>query len=475
MSWARRSNVRAATLSALAVVLGGCSGCGDDRGPAVPSQRDAEPEASAIDAVPIDAQQPEVVPDASDDSAADTFGTLDASGGYGPFVGEWNALPGVTKCLQLIAAKPKESVAVLKWAACASGRAGCRMAVTDWEDRGTWRINTRRPARNIAGKLHFQYVRKYLNSSSPNATDYAIGVIERLGEEVVLALGYDEKSMKYPQCGTGFEFGDLGISLGPISQYRADRLAVMSFAKWTAPTSFTTRFLKFDDLLAGGASDTGSYYDVSGGAVFMTVWGPSGIAVYDPVSGEIRTKGKTSLVASRPAAVNGGAIAMHGKPGGLDFIGDDGNLSAAVRPPSGRWDVAHAIDRARADTIVWAETDVDTYARPELWETPFTKTLAGAKPRRAASLSFVPDGMVANAGMALMTSVDASKATLVRVSDGARWTISPEPGDQFSESLWVDDDEVWLSVSMVGAPARGWTHSVLRLSRASLGAPTLDP
>lgn len=77
---------------------------------------------------------------------------------------------------------------------------------------------------------------------------------------------------------------------------------------------------------------------------------------------------------------------------------------------------------------------------------------------------------VANAGMAL---VQAGKTTalLVRLSDGAGWTIAAHVGDALVDRLWVDENEILLSTArMRRCPTIKHTNLASRASHAQASA-----
>ncbi len=80
--------------------------------------------------------------------------------------------------------------------------------------------------------------------------------------------------------------------------------------------------------------------------------------------------------------------------------------------------------------------------------------------------------MVANAGMVLAV-IDGTSARLIRTSDGARWTITPEPGQLFKSAVWVDDVEVWLTTAATADVDAG-PSGMMRLRRDALGSPDTD-
>ena len=80
------------------------------------------------------------------------------------------------------------------------------------------------------------------------------------------------------------------------------------------------------------------------------------------------------------------------------------------------------------------------------------------------------DRLVVNAGVGAYL-LAPGKLELIRLADGVGWIVESEPGESFGRPLWVDDDEVWVSVTPKGSAHE---NGILRLLRSSLGAPTVS-
>lgn len=63
-------------------------------------------------------------------------------------------------------------------------------------------------------------------------------------------------------------------------------------------------------------------------------------------------------------------------------------------------------------------------------------------------------------------------ALFIRLSDGWGWPIEAETDRIFLQPLWVDDNDVWM---LTGIPDLVIQDGIMRVSRASLGAPTVPP
>lgn len=66
---------------------------------------------------------------------------------------------------------------------------------------------------------------------------------------------------------------------------------------------------------------------------------------------------------------------------------------------------------------------------------------------------------------------------LTRLSDGMGWRIDAEAGEGFTQPVWVDDADVFLATAKIvpQIDRLGDTSTVIRISRATLGPPTVPP
>jgi hypothetical protein len=164
---------------------------------------------------------------------------------------------------------------------------------------------------------------------------------------------------------------------------------------------------------------------------------------------------------------------------GIDLVHADGTWLELIAPSSPHLVSAFAVDRANAQQIVWVESDslgvID--GNSVIWTAPYATTTTGIARRRVALLNDAlgrgGDRMVVNAGVAL-NLIDKDKALLTRLFDGMGWLVTAESGDAFTQPLWADDNEVWISTGM--AADNSWQAEqtgILRIARSSLGAPTV--
>ncbi|HEY8074284.1 MAG TPA: hypothetical protein VIF62_09245, partial [Labilithrix sp.] len=164
----------------------------------------------------------------------------------------------------------------------------------------------------------------------------------------------------------------------------------------------------------------------------------------------------------------------------ITFVHEDGTTVRLVTPTSPQAITAKALDRSAQNQLVWVESDVGgsfTYDNATLWTAPLATTEAGIVGRKVAKLN---DAMgrggsfgVANAGV-FFSLVGLNQALVTRLSDGMGWLIDGEPNEAIIEPIWVDDDEVIFETSAI-APNGAYAspQSIRRISRATLGAPTV--
>lgn len=397
--------------------------------------------------------------------------TNDATGGYGPFVGTWTAFPGVPDCGTLVAANPASSVGPLRWTTCASGRAGCRELVVDWGS-GDRRLEVGypepvRPA--VAAAPALLFLRVYNDPAAPKDPKYSVTAVQPVadGAMPLIAIGDDHTYGKVPApCGYELSFGRHGL-VAEKTETTGGGARTVFWRAWSAATLESVT-LPYSKLLSVPVGDT-AFSSVTSDALHIETDTPRGIAVFDFASREIKTSAAPAIPLELPRAVAGGTVArMIGPPWGLYFVSDAGSSSQILTTAAGRAVLAHAIDRARGEDLVWAEGTSD-FKAILLWESPLAKTAAELRPRKIGTFSPWWGVVVANAGMVL-ASVDGASAVLIRRSDGARWTLATEPGRVFKSAVWVDETEVWLTTAASGVAGAG-PSGMIRLRRDALPAP----
>ncbi len=435
-----RRAVLALPFAAIAVILARCSGVSQ-----VPSADDA----AATYAPPTKdsgARRPDTgIPSASD--AHDGPAPV-APPDSGAFVGVWNPIPGVTACSLRIAADPAASMPTWTWDPCPSGRTGCRVLHVDWAPPDRWAFLIRDPgARLVGGRPYVMYERVYpIGPPSLKNFSAAIDVLQPLDGPPVFAIG---GPIQGPDtCSEAASFGEYGV--GFVAYVAADpSTRVLGWSAWATPTSVTTAVVSRSDLgiLANGGVAQGTA--VGKDDLFVRTFAPLSVAVFDIGTRSMIARAAASIPAEQPDAVPDGAFVLDGNfPYAIALLKNDGTYARVVEPTAPHLVTWMTVDRSNANAIVWIESDDQgVYVNPVLWTAPYATT-AGAVQRTkvamiAESVHTGGRGMIANHGVALNV-VTSDTALLTRLSDGAGWRITSEPGRRFVRPLWVDDDEAWI-------------------------------
>ena len=127
---------------------------------------------------------------------------------------------------------------------------------------------------------------------------------------------------------------------------------------------------------------------------------------------------------------------------------------------------------------MWVESDYGLqYVNSTIWTAPLAASESQLVRKKVAKLADTLERGgargVANRGI-LLNLVGRNTALLTRLSDGMGWLVQGEPNERFVDPVWVDDDDVLIETAPdpdgdKEAPAT----SILRLSRATLGEPTV--
>ncbi len=166
----------------------------------------------------------------------------------------------------------------------------------------------------------------------------------------------------------------------------------------------------------------------------------------------------------------------------LDFLNYDGTTTRLVTPEGARFAAGFALDRSQGDSLVWVEADgISPATNAVLFASPPARSAAQVVRRRVTAYDN-PGGldatrMIANNGYALILT-NTKSAILVRLSDGAGWSIDAEPNTVFTKAMWVDDQDVWIATGIQPYLPRSeqvFEDGIVRFSRASLGAPNVAP
>lgn len=171
-----------------------------------------------------------------------------------------------------------------------------------------------------------------------------------------------------------------------------------------------------------------------------------------------------------PVRTTGGAIAhWHKYPYGIAFINDDGAVEKLHTIESGYLGSIE-VD-PKHDTVVWALGEGLRYS---LWAASAARRAEDFRPRLVTTYElasgYVPVTPIVNEGYALVLESEL-RALLVRLSDGKRWAIAPEPEDRWTSAAFITSMEIGLVVgSRAGlGTASSESLSIVRLPIDGLG------
>lgn len=410
----------------------------------------------------------------------------DASEDENPFPGAWSTVPGTpADCKLRIADHP--ATLASKWVACPSGRAGCRQLDTSWTRHVGWTLNTQAQTdsiRLVAGVPYFK-IRRNWPPKDPTKGRYVAYVIEPLDGAPVLAVGAAAFPYKDTTrwCSIRGTFGDYGIGYAavprdpalPLSERGSD-VNVFGWASWAAPTLFKTKAWSPGEIGAPGAllssmtmGDRGFWLDGEGP---LTTYG------FD-VTTESGLLAENRHHTEGPIGIPGGALVFDAiAPYAIATLKNDGSLVRLVTPTGTQFVTWKTLDRSADNTLVWVESDDGfEYRNATLWTAPLAATEASLVRRKVAKLDdslFRGGGRSpANKGM-FLSLTGRNTAVLTRLSDGVGWRIQAEPNERFVDAVWVDDNDVFLETAKDdGSQFQHPPSGLMRLSRATLGAPTV--
>lgn len=408
-----------------------------------------------------------------------------ADAGENPFPGVWNAVPGTPPyCKYVMAADP--AALRSKWIPCSSGRAGCRVLDSSWSARPGQRIYASRgsdPARVVNGKaiLRIQRLFPYM---LPDPYYAYYDVIEPLDGDPVLAIGAGPTwgtNGRPNVCSLLAFFGDHGVGFGAwprdYSISTDSDEFIWGWAPWSSPSTLTTHVTKRSEWHAGGSA---FFLDGTMGQnrIWLTIDNPRTTGWFD-LSTKKAKLASGEIFSERPLAVPGGAVTFDANsPYAIAFVSDDGAVARLVTPTSPQFVTWKTLDRSNGDTLVWVESEYGLgYVNSTIWAAPLVASEATLARKKVAKLE---DALqrggargVANRGV-FVNLVGRNMALVTRLSDGMGWLVQGEPKQRFVDPVWVDDDDVLIETAPDpdGSRDEGAT-SILRLSRSSLGSPTV--
>lgn len=409
-------------------------------------------------------------PDVSiDDGALDEPDVSDFDGGY-PFLGSWIPLPNAPKgCSAKVDMDPQVDIGDLQWIACPTARPGCRRLNVTWTTNLGVQIRAAflQHIRIVQGTPYLAYERWFPAKNAPEFTDAIIKIVTPLDKAPIFAAG-DYFWKNATACFYAPIASASGIQAVGISNSDPNTLLFLT-SPFQNPQALALHSHTAGELgmFAGG---TVQNMAALGPTMFLGTSNPFSITVYQPFTDSVKqlTNGPNVEL---PVAVKDGALAIdaRGAHQAIALIGEDASITSLYTPQGAQNVFDIYADQTNGDALVWLQGS--TVNDVALWTAPYASN--NIVPRRVTGIPNGNAGIFANAGMAVVV-VDYTTALLVRLSDGWAWPLPAEPGDLWRKPLWVDDNEVWLLV----APLQwngGYQNGIVRLARATLGAPTIAP
>ena len=439
----------------LAVPLAACWACSAST--VSPSPLDAGADSALVDGRVLDAQ---AQTDAAMDAAADAEAPW--------LTGDWDPVscPG-TACTELIARDPATSVGALKWKPCSSGRAGCTELVVDWTTRkGATLLVLNKQAVSLGsdGKPRL-LIRKLFPSVDFGASDRVLTAVIPLTEPAVFATALQVQAGM--DSATWSTLQPDGIMHGVTSKtQRKIRYAMHGWNK-----QVTSYDVSYDAL--GGGSPVEAAANASNVLQFT----------YAPMSQRLvnlATQSSAPFGAQfdGPLSVSSGFVGLKFAAGlPLTFLRNDGALAHLHGAPVGRTLSGFAIDQGKKH-LVWVESgEIAPASDSVLFEAPFAEKEEDIVPHRVTAFDdpggFGGGYMIAHNGVAVL-GVSHTRILVTDLITGNSSIIDADAGKWFGDPLWIDTDEVWLSVGTIRGNGADF-DSIHRITRASLGAPTIPP
>jgi hypothetical protein len=318
-------------------------------------------------------------------------------------------------------------------------------------------------------------------------------VLEPLDQTPVLAIGSAAIALVNDaprSCLVEVGFGDYGAAYN-VRQYDPRQPAVqdngsdeigLGWAPWGALDTFTVKKVNVTEF--GLSSKSGYLIEpVVGEASFWaTSSAPESVGIFELATQSARLL-KDKRNAEEPTPVPGGVLAFDTgtSPFAIIHAKDDGTFTRVVTPTSPQVLSSKAVDRSNGNALVWVESDNTVpYTNSTLWTAPFATSESSLVRRKVAKLvdSTFSAGLggIANDGVFLSVS-RRNEATITRLSDGAQWKVSGEPGERIVYPIWVNNDEAILEIAPdpTGQPPNEPAYGLLRIARSTLGPPTFPP
>ena len=404
------------------------------------------------------------------DAPTDALVIPDAPTTGGPIGADWTALPGLpSSCSLRMSPNPSVEVSAFQWASCGSGRTGCHVLQPDWA--GWLGFPPFESPRLVNGSPVLLHYRTYANSVlSPTAV---VGVVAPLNGTPIFAFGQVFSASE--SCTATGGVGDYGFALNVVSSSNNTYSHFLELAPWATPLSLASRTLVMADF---GLTDASSLVQLSVGSQYAWLQTSGYITIGAvPFAGgpPIYPAQPNRPSAIRPQPVADGAIAFDqgAKGNAVDLVRFDGSYSVLLSPDSTHVLTALNVDRANSNAIVWVLCDT-TLMNCVVSQSPYATSSSALQPKQIARLRDTTGNgghfMAVNANTVLAI-IDTTTLQVTRLTDGLGWQVKAEPGLNFGTALWVDDNEIWATMS--DPKITNKETSIIRVARSSLGAPTL--
>ncbi|NOU33366.1 MAG: hypothetical protein HOO96_36175 [Polyangiaceae bacterium] len=212
-------------------------------------------------------------------------------------------------------------------------------------------------------------------------------------------------------------------------------------ANWSSPNSFKDADRPLSSIGPGSIGGI----QANGPMVLQTLWDP--YTQYAVVSTQPAAPIAPTLDAVRPLANGFVGRSLGGRS--ILVVDSNGTSHEAHSAVPGRTISGVASIQTGTNSVVWVESagTAPTLHDSVLYTAPLSNPTTKLVPRLVGSLpgtgGLGGSLMVAMNGMAVVVP-DYDHVLLLRLSDGATWTLRAQPGEQFTQPLWADDTEVWI-------------------------------
>jgi hypothetical protein len=422
---------------------------------------DAGPDRSAYDRIVEDSAPP------VDDGAGYTFDRSWLTGTWDPLAGN------PIRCSTLVARNPQQDVPSLQWRPCDSGRAGCRVSVTDWTtvlDHTTLEFYGKAPVVQDSTGRVFLNERRIYPKSQGVVPLHDLSLVEQLDGSVVYATSKSD----YPgNCDSITHLYPEGIVENAYSLLPSE----VSRIAWSSFEAPQTR--SFLTLLPSQTAGSAGPHEVNASTALVYNTDKARWFLMDRQLGALT---KPSLDGG-PVAFGGPSpmrdgytMRSYATGGPIVRVANDGAVTEVFRGTApGRYVNGWGVDSTQNDAYVWIEsTGLGSSSDPVVYTSPHATNAAGVIARRVTGYanSWYKAGWysVASNGYLLVQN-SFTTAMLIRLSDGRHWSIEPEPGMGVKDVLFVTSTEVIVHIAKVlSAQINDWQNSVMRIRIDTLGA-----